>query len=223
MSYFLYPQLVSLPEARENRFSTEERVKFQQGNLEMYIQGLCHHYSLAQPSGLLQLEEVLQEKIPERHLLDILVRMHHLTGFGRHFGPLSGNEPKMPDALERQLLTIFTYATNLGPHQMARHLRGQLSAEQIAHINRRHITADKLDAALRDVIDRFNRYTLPRYWGDEKRAAADGTQYEPAEENLLAEKHIRYGGYEIDLSAVPALIADDLTFPLEPPATPERR
>jgi len=149
----------------------------------------------AQPGGLLQLEEALQEKIPERHLLDILVRMHHLTGFGRHLGPLSGNEPKIPDALERQLLTIFTYGTNLGPHQMARHLRGQLSAEQLAHINRRHITADKLDAALRDVIDRFNRFTLPRYWGDEKRAAADGTQYELAEENLLAEKHIRYGGY----------------------------
>jgi TnpA family transposase len=41
----------------------------------------------------------------------------------------------------------------------------------------------------------INRYTLPRYWGEEKRAAADGTQYELAEENLLAEKHIRYGGY----------------------------
>ena len=30
----------------ENRFSTEERAKFQQGNLKIYIQGLCHHYSL---------------------------------------------------------------------------------------------------------------------------------------------------------------------------------
>jgi len=29
MSYFLYPQLARLPEARENRFSTEERAKFQ--------------------------------------------------------------------------------------------------------------------------------------------------------------------------------------------------
>jgi Tn3 transposase DDE domain-containing protein len=35
-------------------------------------------------------------------------------------------------------------------------------------------------------------------------------------------RHIkRFGNYEIDLSAVPALIADDLTFPLEPPAPPE--
>ena len=82
---------------------------------------------------------------------------------------------------------------NLGPHQMARHLRGTLDADQIAHINRRHITTEKLDAALRDVINCFNRYTLPHYWGEEKRAAADGTQYELAEENLLAGKHIRYG------------------------------
>ena len=38
MSYFLYPQLAHLPEARENRFSTEERAKFQQGNLKIYTQ-----------------------------------------------------------------------------------------------------------------------------------------------------------------------------------------
>src|SRR6266568_903272 len=116
---------------------------------------------------------------------------HSLPGFGRHLGPLSGNEPKMDDARARQLLAIFAYGTNLGPHQMARHLRGTLDADQIAHINRRHITAEKLDAALRDVKNCFNRYTLPHYWGEEKRAASDGTQYELAEENMLAEKHIR--------------------------------
>ncbi len=149
----------------------------------------------AQPAGLLELEEALHAKIPERHLLDVVVRIERLTGFGRHLGPLSGNEPKADDAWERQILAIFAYGTNLGPHQMARHLRGTLNADQIAHINRRHITAEKLDAALRDVKNCFNRYTLPHYWGDEKRAASDGTQYELAEENLLAEKHIRYGGF----------------------------
>jgi len=147
------------------------------------------------PAGLAQLEEALQEKLADRHLLDVIVRVERLTGFRRHFGPLSGNEPKTDDAWERQALAIFAYGTNLGPGQMARHLRGTLSADQIAHIDRRHFTAEKLDAALRDVINCFNRYTLPHYWGDERRAAADGTQYELAEENLLAEQHIRYGGF----------------------------
>ncbi len=119
----------------------------------------------APPAGLAHLEETLHEKIPERHLLDVVVRIERLTGFGRHLGPLSGNEPKRDDAWERQLLAIFAYGTNLGPHQMARHLRGTLDADQIAHINRRHFTVEKLDAALRDVINCFNRYTLPHYWG----------------------------------------------------------
>ena len=45
MSYFLYPQLARLPEARENRFSTEERAKFQQGNLKIYT-GVCGAHGL---------------------------------------------------------------------------------------------------------------------------------------------------------------------------------
>ncbi len=145
------------------------------------------------PQGLAQLEQALWEKIPERHLLDVLARIDQITNFTRHFGPLSGNDPKTAAARERHLLTIFAYGTHLGPHQMARHLRGILSADQIAHLNARHFTAEKLEAACRDIINRFHRFTLPRYWGDEKRVAADGTHYELAEENLLVERHIRYG------------------------------
>jgi hypothetical protein len=68
MSYFLYPQLVSLPEARENRFSTEERAKFQQGNLKIYIQGLCHHYSLLVevPSALYHLPHFASVEVYHR-------------------------------------------------------------------------------------------------------------------------------------------------------------
>ncbi len=118
----------------------------------------------ATPQGLAQLEEALRERIPERHLLDILARIDHITSFTRHFGPLSGNEPKTKDARERQLLTIFAYGTHLGPHQMARHLRGALTADQISHINHRQVTAEKLEAAIRDVVNRFHRFTLPSYF-----------------------------------------------------------
>jgi hypothetical protein len=157
----------------------------------------------ATPANLAQLEEALADRIPERHLLDVLARIDHITNFTRHFGPLSGSEPKTPDARERHLLTIFTYGTHLGPHQMARHLKGFLTADQIVHFNHRHFTVTNLEAAQRDIINRFHRFTLPRYWGDEKRAAADGTQYELAEENLLAEKHIRYGYQNLHMSASP--------------------
>jgi len=106
----------------------------------------------AQPSGLLQLEEALQEKIPERHLLDILVRMHHLTGFGRHLGPLSGNEPKIPDALERQLLTIFTYGTNY-----VEYTKGTKSGL----VHPPQSTGSQVHAQQRHVLSRIQRGTVP--------------------------------------------------------------
>jgi TnpA family transposase len=147
------------------------------------------------PKGLAKLEAVVQERMPEAHVLDILCRIDYWTKWTRHLGPLSGADPKMEDARARQILTAFAYASHLGPYQLARHFHGEITGEILATINRRHVTTEKLDAAIRDIINRFNRCPLPRCWGTGKRVAADGTQYDLAEENLLAEKHIRYGGF----------------------------
>jgi hypothetical protein len=147
------------------------------------------------PSGFAQFEALVHVRLPERHLLDMLCHTDQLTGWTRHFGPLSGSDPKMADAQARGILTTFAFGTNMGPYQLGRHLRGSLTGEQLADFNRRHATSDKLDAATRDLINRFHRCHLPGYWGTGKRAAADGTQYDLVEDTLLAEQHIRYGGY----------------------------
>jgi Domain of unknown function (DUF4158)/Tn3 transposase DDE domain len=79
----------------------------------------------ATPVGLAQLDEALREKIPERHLLDVLARIDHVTHFTRHFGPLSGNEPKTADSTLRQLLTLFAYGTH--------YVESERSGERIPH------------------------------------------------------------------------------------------
>ncbi len=147
------------------------------------------------PKGLAKLEAAVAERLPESHVLDILCRIDYWTKWTRHLGPLSGADPKMENARVRQILTAFAYASHLGPYQLARHFPGEITGEMLAIINRRHVTTEKLDACIRDIINRFNRCALPRCWGTGKRVAADGTQYDLAEENLLAEKHIRYGGF----------------------------
>ena len=45
------------------------------------------------------------------------------------------------------------------------------------------------------MLNRYHRFTLPRFWGDGSHVSADGTKYEMSEQNLMAEYHIRYGGY----------------------------
>jgi TnpA family transposase len=152
---------------------------------------------VAQPvlDGLAQFEAALENEIADRNLLDILGNVAQWTQFTRHFGPPSGGDSKLPDAVERAVMTVFGYGCNLGPAQTARHTRGRWTADMIATMNRQHTTVRKLEAANRDVINAFHRLVLPTFWGNPNVAVADGTHVEMPYNRLLAEQHIRYGAY----------------------------
>jgi TnpA family transposase len=92
------------------------------------------------------------------------------------------------------LLPKPPYGCNLGPEQAARHLRGIVSSHELSFVNRRHITAEKLEFAIIDILNKYNALELPKLWGDGSTAAADGTKMEIFDQNLLSEFHIRYGG-----------------------------
>ena len=147
------------------------------------------------PASAQALEAALLDRLPERSLLDVLATVDGWTQWTRHLGPLSGSEPKLADPRQRYLLTAFTYGCNLGPAQAARHLRGLATAHELSFTNRRHVSLAQLDAAVRDLINAYHRCDLPKVWGTGASAAADGTKYDLAENSLLAEYSVRYGGY----------------------------
>jgi TnpA family transposase len=127
-------------------------------------------------------------------MLDVLADTMRWLNWGQFFGPLSGHESKLDDEARRQILTTFAYGTGLGPTQVAKSVTG-VSDRQIAFLNQRHVTTEKLEAAICGVINAYNRFWLPKLWGDGKRAGADGTKWDLYENNLLSESHSRYGGY----------------------------
>ena len=141
------------------------------------------------------LEAAIHERLPERGWLDILIRTAYQIGWTRHFGPASGSDPKLRDALGRYVLTTFCYGTLLGPAQVARHMRNQVSAHQLSLAFHKHITTANLQAADTDVINAFARLDIAGIWGDGTVVAADGSQVNTWENNLLAETSIRYGGF----------------------------
>ena len=147
------------------------------------------------PEGAEALATALKERLPQRSLLDILCNVEHWLNWTRHFGPLSGSEPKLSQSQERYILTTFGYGCNIGPNEMARHARGKVTSHMLSYTNRRHVTSSYLEAAIKDIINAYNRLSLPKCWGSGKRAAADGSKFEIYENNLLSEYHIRYGGY----------------------------
>jgi TnpA family transposase len=149
-----------------------------------------------EPSDFMeQLETLIQERMPERNIIDILCNVDYWVNWSRHFGPLSGSDPKLDRPKERYILNTFAYGCNLGPAQAARHMRGTVTPRTLSFVNQRHVTAQKLYRATKDIIDQYDKFDLPRFWGSGKTAAADGTKHDIYENNLLAEYHIRHGGY----------------------------
>lgn len=133
--------------------------------------------------------------MPERALLDVVTRSAHEVGWHRHLGPASGSDPKIPDTLGRYSVTTFAYGSLLGPAQVARHMRGQVSASEIYTAGNKHATATKVERCSADVVNRYMKLDLSRVYGDETVVGADGSQIDTWEDSLLAESHIRYGGY----------------------------
>lgn len=127
-------------------------------------------------------------------LLDVLADTSKWIGWDKHLGPLSGHQGKLKEEARRKILTTFAYGTGLGPTQTTRNI-ADISARQISFVDQRQATTEKLEAAICDTINAYNQFQLPQYWGDTHRVAADGTQWNLYENNLLSERHIRYGGY----------------------------
>lgn len=147
----------------------------------------------ARRASAIALERDILARLPERDLLDVVTRVAYWTGWPRHLGPVSGSDPKIRDAFGRYVLMGFCYGTNVGPAQFARHMP-DVSAHQLA-TSFEHAGVERLHAAHTDVVNAYARLEMPAVWGDGTRAAADGSQVDTWSDNLLAESHIRYGGY----------------------------
>ncbi len=147
------------------------------------------------PHDLAAFQAEVKARMPHRHLLDILKHTNHWANYTRHFGPPSGSQPKLSDPIARYLFAIFGNGCLLGDSQMARHAPGSVDRQTLRRINAQHINIDKLEAALRDLINEYKRFSLTEFWGQGQAAIADGTHMALVENNLLGEHHIRYGGY----------------------------
>ncbi len=169
------------------------------GNTDLVLEGgrpvLRRRKGAERSAEALKLEEAVHDRLPQRDLLDILTRTAYRLGWHHHFGPASGSDPKIKEALGRYVLTVFTYGTLLGPAQVAAHMRGKVSPAELALAANKHATCEKIAKASTTVINAFNQLDIASVWGDGKTVAADGSQVETWENNLLAESHIRYGGY----------------------------
>lgn len=139
-------------------------------------------------------DTLITERLPPTSIVDVLVDTTRWLDLHVHFRPIAGTDARVDELLRRVITTLFCYGCNLGPTQTARSVKG-FSRRQIAWLNLKYVTEDTLDRAIVEVINLYNKFELPGYWGSGKSASADGTKWSVYEQNLLSEYHIRYGGY----------------------------
>ncbi|WYH43322.1 Tn3 family transposase [Teredinibacter turnerae] len=168
----------------DERFPSNLHASIKEGKLS--ISPIRSEQPLAE---LQKLDALITENLPEVSIIDILTDTEKWLGLHKLFGPMSGNETRIDEPEKRFITTLFCYGCNLGPVQTAKSVKN-MSRKQIAWLNLRHASEDRLDKAITQVVNAYNKFDLPKYWGSGKHASADGTMWDLYEQNLLTEYHI---------------------------------
>ena len=146
------------------------------------------------PESLPALEAALTARLAPVGILQALVTTVQWLDWDRFFGPLSGHDAKIEEPRGPYVSTVFGYGCHLNPAQLARAIDG-LDRRQVIWINLRHISEEALDRVISWIVERYHRFALPYCWGSPRRIGADGTHWALYEDNLLSERHVRYGEY----------------------------
>ena len=150
------------------------------------------------PSEILEavarIDAMITDRMEAASIVDVMIDTERWLDLHKLFRPLAGTDSRLEDLRMRVITTLFCYGCNLGPVQTAKSIKG-LSRRQISWLNLKYVSEDLLDKAIVKVINAYNKFELPGYWGTGKHVSADGTKWNLYEQNLLSEHHIRYGGY----------------------------
>ncbi len=146
------------------------------------------------PPGAAALQKAVKLRMPERTIMEALRNVQHWTEWSSRWGLRSGKDTLENPAMT-YIMTAFTFGCNLEAAQAARHMQGVISAKTLNQVNRFHVSANRLEASRRDIINLYNKFDLPHFWGSGQVVSADGTPIEMFTNNLIAQSHIRYGIY----------------------------
>jgi len=185
----LKDELGALADTVDAAFPENDHVEFGEQGLLLHKPG-----KKPDPPNKALIDRAITASMRPVSILDILTETEQWLELHKLFGPLSGFEAKIDEPRKRFITTLFCYGCNLGPTQTVRSVKN-LSRKQVAWLNLRHITEERLDKAIVKVINAYNQFALPKFWGSGSRVSADGTKWNLYEQNLLSEYHIRYGGY----------------------------
>ena len=178
--------LLDITQKTDQSFPNNQSVRLEQGRPV-----LKRPKKKVDSKKLATIESLIEDRIKPVNLLDILTDAELWLNWTQYFRLLSGHDSKIQDSVSRYLAATFCYGCNLGSSQTANSL-SNFDRKQIAYVttrveqaetssafplvNQRHIDLPSLEKAIYRIINAYNRFSLPKFWGSGKRVSADGTK-----------------------------------------------
>jgi len=148
--------------------------------------------SLAQ-DGAKSLKDLLESRMPEVELVDVLIDLDNATDFLRHF--LQGGESRrLPPAVQRRnvLAALVAVGCNIGPGRLA--AASGLSVWEISQVADWYLTDDALKAVNVDLVNYASHLPMSALYGRGDTCSADGMRFYVPVDILAADySHLLYG------------------------------
>lgn len=90
---------------------------------------------------VIQFRELIEKYMPERNIMEILCNVEHWINYTKHFGSLSGSEAKFKNSIERYILLVFGYDSNMGPTETSKHVRGNITPHMIHFTGQKNLSS----------------------------------------------------------------------------------
>lgn len=185
----LKKRLSAAADKADNNFPEDSFVTIEKGKLS-----LKKRTTKVKHKDFAKLDKALREKMPDINIVDLLVETVQWLPLKQFFRPLSGHQSKILQYDKRLVASLFCFGCNLGPVATARSLQG-LSRKQISYLSLQHTREKDLIQATEHIINKYNEYELPGFWGTGETASVDGTRFDMYEQNIISEYHVRYASY----------------------------
>ncbi|MFK7934144.1 MAG: Tn3 family transposase, partial [Saprospiraceae bacterium] len=173
----------------DQAFPANQYARMEDGNLilsKLKKKKSAEHYP--------EIDRLLKERMDNVGILQLLNYTEQSLQLHHRFHHFSGHKSRIPNYANSLISTFFCYGCFMGPTQAARSIEGA-SRKQLAWIHDHHVNEERLDNAIIKVINAYQQFQLPKFWGTGRSASADGTHWSTYQKNLFTQYHIRYGAY----------------------------
>ena len=122
-----------------------------------------------------RLRKLIEPRLPELDLAELLIEVDGWTGFTNHLTPLSGNRRRSADMPALLYAVILAQATNLSLTGMAR--ASEFSYQQLEWAWEQLCREDTLTAASASLVDYHHGLPLAQEWGAGRLSSSDGQRF----------------------------------------------